>query len=139
MIIRLNIYGQNDNTNDKSRDSKIKITITIGDKVLTAMLNDNPTTRDFISLLPLTLTLDDYAGTEKVIKLSKKLSVKNSPSGSDPSVGDIAYYSPWGNLAFFYNDFGYSNGLIILGKIDSDMEVFKKHSGTVKVRIDLIN
>jgi Cyclophilin-like family len=38
-----------------------------------------------------------------------------SMAGSDPSIGDIAYYAPWGNLALFYKDFGYSNGLITLG------------------------
>jgi hypothetical protein len=37
-------------------------------------------------------------------------------------VGDIAYYAPWGNLAIFHKDFGYSDGLIILGKIDGDVD-----------------
>lgn len=32
---------------------------------VTATLDDNATSRDFISLLPLTLTLEDYNGTER--------------------------------------------------------------------------
>jgi hypothetical protein len=32
-------------------------------------------------------------------------------------VGDITYYAPWGNLAIFYRDFGYSPGLVRLGHI----------------------
>jgi hypothetical protein len=115
----------------------VKIRLKVGDKVLTATLNDSKTTRDFISLLPLTLTLTDYSGTEKIHDLPKRLSTEGAPSGSDPSVGDITYYAPWGNLAIFYRDFRYSSGLVILGKIDSGMEAFNV-PGSVKVTIELI-
>jgi hypothetical protein len=115
-------------------NSSRKISLKIGDTVLTATLIDSKTTQDFISLLPLTLTLKDYAGTEKVSDLPKKLSTVGAPSGSDPSVGDIAYYAPWGNLAIFYEDFGYSSGLVILGKIDGGIEAFQV-PGSLKVNI----
>jgi len=80
----------------------MKIRLKLEDKVLTATLNDSKTARDFVAQLPLTLTLTDYSKTEKISDLPKKLSTDGAPSGSDPSVGDIAYYAPWGNLAFFY-------------------------------------
>ena len=47
--------------------------LTVGDRVLTAALEDNATSRDFVSLLPLTLTLKDYASTEKISDLPKRL------------------------------------------------------------------
>jgi hypothetical protein len=56
------------------------------------------------------VTLEDYAATEKITYLSRKLSTANSPAGSQPSSGDIAYYAPWGNLAFFYKDFAIPAG-----------------------------
>jgi hypothetical protein len=90
-----------------------------------------------VSLLPLSLTLKDYAATEKVSDLSKKLSTEGAPPGIDPSIGDIAYYAPWGNLAVFYRDFGYSNGLIKLGTIDSGIEAMSR-PGPLRVRIELI-
>jgi len=117
--------------------SGMKIKLTVGDKVLTASLIDSKTTRDFISLLPLTLTLKDYAGTEKVSDLPNRLSTEGAPSGIDPSVGDITYYAPWGNLAIFYKDFGYSSGLIVLGKIDSGIEVLNV-ADSVRVTIEII-
>ena len=120
-----------------AEDSGMKIRLTVGDKVLTATLIDSKTTRDFISLLPLTLTLKDYAGTEKISDLPKRLSTEGAPSGSDPSVRDITYYAPWGNLAIFYKDFGYSSGLVILGKIDSGIEALNV-PGSLKVTIELI-
>ena len=121
---------------DNSKEYKIKIVI--GKDTLTATLIDNATTRDFISLLPLNLKLADYAGTEKVSDLPKKLSTEDAPSGFDPSIGDITYYSPWENLAIFYKDFGYAKGLINLGKIDSGIELLKA-SNSLNARIELIN
>lgn len=122
------------NTMDNSKQYKIKIMI--GDTTIAATLYDNPTTRDFISLLPLDLKLEDYARTEKISDLPKKLSTEDALTGSDPSVGDITYYAPWGNLAIFYKDFGYANGLIILGKIDNGVEVFNT-SKSLNARIEL--
>lgn len=100
----------------------MKITLTLQDKTLRATLYDNPTAHEFASLLPLTLILQDYAKTEKISDLPRKLTTEGAPTGSDPSVGDIAYYGPWGNLALYYNDFGYSKGLIIIGKLDTGAE-----------------
>ncbi len=114
-----------------------KIKITAGDTVLTTTLNGSQTSRDFMSLLPLTLSLEDYAGTEKISDLPKRLSTKNAPAGSDPSVSDIAYFAPWGNLAIFHKDFGYSRGLIILGRLDEGIEVFSA-PGTMKVKIEFL-
>ncbi|MEG4218817.1 cyclophilin-like fold protein [Microcoleus sp. Pol14C6] len=116
--------------------NRMKINIKVGNKVITATLIDSKTTQDFISLLPLTLTLEDYANTEKISDLPRRLSTEDAPSGSAPAVGDIAYYAPWGNLAMYYNDFGYSNGLIILGKIDGDIEALNV-PGSVEVTIEL--
>jgi hypothetical protein len=57
----------------------------------------------------MTPTLDDYAATEKIAYLPKKLSTAGAPAGADPTVDDIAYHGPWENLAIFYKDFGYAN------------------------------
>jgi len=115
----------------------MKIRIKLEDKVLTATLIDSKTARDFVSQLPLTLTLEDYAETEKISDLPKRLSTEGAPSGSDPSVGDIAFYAPWGNLAIFYRDAKYANGLIILGKIDGDAAAFNV-PGSMKVTIESV-
>ena len=115
----------------------MKLKITIGETVLTATMYDNPTTRDFISLLPLTLILTDYNGTEKISNLPKRLSTQDAPAGYKPYAGDITLYAPWGNLALFYKDFPYSSGLIVLGKIDTGIEALKI-SGTVNMKMELI-
>lgn len=88
----------------------LKIRLTVDGEAVEATLLDNATARDFLSLLPLTLTLDDYAATEKISYLPRKLSTAGAPAGFDPAPGDIAYYAPWGNVAIFYNDTGYARG-----------------------------
>jgi hypothetical protein len=115
----------------------MKIRLTFDGKAVEAALLDNATARDFLSLLPMTLTLEDYASTEKIGYPPRKLSTAGAPAGVDPSVGDIAYYAPWGNLAIFYKDFGYSRGLITLGRIDSGIEALKV-SGSLKVTIERV-
>jgi hypothetical protein len=119
-------YSEN---NESGEESKMKIRIKVGETVLTATMLDTETSRDFISLLPLTLRMKDYSRTEKVSDLPRRLSTKNAPSGCDPSVGDITYYSPWGNLAIFYKDFGYADGLIKLGSLDGGIEILGSIKG----------
>jgi hypothetical protein len=115
-----------------------KIRISAEGTVITATLDDNATSRDFVSLLPLTLTLKDYAATEKISDLPRKLSTAGAPAGSDPEVGDFSYYAPWGNLALFHKDFGYSVGLVKLGTIDAGVELLRR-PGQLRVKVELIN
>jgi hypothetical protein len=115
----------------------MKIRITIEGIELTGTLIDNPTSRDFVSLLPLTLNLDDYGDTEKISDLPRKLSTEGAPPGSDPSAGHVSYYAPWGNLAIFRKDFRYSPGLINLGKIDTGLDALNI-PGPMRATIELI-
>ena len=103
----------------------IKICMNLDGVPITATLHDNDTARDFVSLLPLTLTLSDYASAEKISELPRRLSTKGAPAGTDAAAGDIAYYAPWGNLAVFYRASGYARGLVRLGAIDSDVAVLR--------------
>lgn len=104
--------------------STVKINIRIADRVIPAALNGSKAAQDFASLLPLSLTLEDYASTEKISDLPRRLSTDGAPLGFDPSVGDITYYAPWGNLAIFYRDFEYSSGLVSLGTLASGADIF---------------
>jgi hypothetical protein len=113
----------------------MNIRLKIGDSVHTATLADSAAARDFAALLPLTLTLEDYNSTEKIADLPRRLSVGEAPDGHDPSVGDITYYAPWGNLAIFYRDFGYSRGLVHLGTIDGGTDALAA-LGPVQVTIE---
>ncbi len=111
---------------------QIHLTNSQGER-LVVRLNDSAAARDFASLLPLKLTFKDHASTEKVSDLPRKLTTRGAPAGVDPSVGDFAYYAPWGNLAVYYRDFGYSRGLVSLGQIESGGDLLPRFEGEVLV------
>ena len=117
-----------------SRRETMNIRMTMAGQIITASLEESDSARDCFAMLPLTLPLEDYAETEKIAYLPRKLTTQTAPEGIDPQVGDIAYYAPWGNLAIYYRDFGYSSGLIRLGCITSGLDALTAQpSGTLTI------
>jgi hypothetical protein len=123
---------------EKPLKAPIQIRIEMGGKVMTATLEDSLTTRDFVSLLPLTLPGEDHGAFEKITYLPRKLTREGAPDGVTPLAGDVGYYAPWGNLALFHSDFRYSPGLIRLGRFTSAIDALRV-SGPVEVKIDLVD
>ncbi|MBY0411378.1 MAG: hypothetical protein K2Q97_14945 [Burkholderiaceae bacterium] len=112
---------------------KIQITAD-GAVIATALLDDNNAAKDFAAMLPLTLPLKDYAGTEKIADLPRKLSTSGSPKAYTPAAGDISFYAPWGNVAIFYKNGELSSGLVRLGRIDTGLAAIQRLSaGAVRV------
>lgn len=123
----------------KHADS-MKITLKVGDKTLAATLIDSKTSRDFVSLLPLTLTMNDLFGREKFAHLPRAISTEGKRTHTS-EIGNIAYWSPGPDVAIFYRNDGEkipNPGLIIIGKIDSGVEAFNVPS-SVKVEITLMH
>jgi len=118
---------------NKSR--QMKINIIIDGNTATAVLEDNPVSRDFYSLLPITANFEDFASKEKITYLPRKLSVKNNDANYEANVWDITYYIPRGNIAIFYKDYGPSKDLAKLGRIVSGNE-FLTQNRTFKARIE---
>ncbi|MEU7474163.1 cyclophilin-like fold protein [Streptomyces sp. NPDC044984] len=101
------------------RSTSMNIRVTLDGRPVDAVLNDSPAARDFAALLPLTLDLKDFHGTERVTDLPRKLDTAGAPEPVAATVGDIAYYAPWGNLALFYQDGpAPSPDLLVLGHLD---------------------
>ena len=122
-----------------AENSSMKIRIKVGDTVLTATLIDSETTGDFISLLPLTLTMNDLFGREKYGHLPRAISGGGNRTRTY-EVGDMIYWSPGPDVAMFYRHDGQSipsPGIIVIGKIDSGVEALN-FPGSVKVTIELI-
>lgn len=115
----------------------MKLRLHIDGEIVTATLNDSAAARDFAALLPLSLTLKEYAGVERISDLPGKLSVAGAPAGMAPRTGDITYYAPWGNLAIFVGDDVYARGLVRLGKVDAGLPALQR-PGPMNVRIERI-
>ena len=115
------------------REEAMQIRIKAGQTVISARLEDSAAARDFAALLPLRLTLKDYASTEKIADLPKALSTEGAPAAITPVAGDITYYAPWGNLALFHRDGHHSPGLVRLGRIETGAETLGSLEGPVTI------
>jgi len=100
----------------------MKISMSFAGENLTATLYDNPSARDFYAMLPLDLSIDNYANNEKIAYLPRKLTDEASGEFGNEQPYDLCYFKPWGNLALFYAAYRYSSGLIRLGRFDSNMQ-----------------
>ena len=114
----------------------MKIEIVVNGETATATLYNTPTGRDFASLLPLSLTLQDYADIERISDLPRRLSTAQAPEGMTPQAGDITFYAPWGNLAIFVEGRSWSRGLLPLGKVHEGLHVLAR-PGPYQVRIEV--
>ena len=127
-------------SNEKSSKNpdRMKIKLTIKDRVLSGTLNDNKTAQDFVSLLPLSLTLDDLFGREKFGHLPRAIS-DGGERTRRYEVGQIVYWSPGPDVAIFYRNDGQAipdPGIIVIGKLDSGIEALNV-DGSVKLTIEL--
>ncbi len=116
----------------------MKIRIDVDGKVVTASLEESAASREFAALLPLSLTLTDYARIERIANLPRKLTIEGTTAGP-VKAGDIAYYAPWGNLAIFAEDGDaeYARGLVRLGRVETGLPALQR-PGPLKVRIERI-
>lgn len=116
--------------------------MTVGDQSAIATLADNPTARDFASLLPLTLTMSDLFGLEKPGTLPRALQSGGRPV-STYEVGQLGYWSPGEALAVVYAVEGAgaipSPGLIPLGTVDTGLEVIADAGDSFQLHIEQTN
>jgi hypothetical protein len=84
---------------------------------------DTPAARDFLSMLPVTVEVEEFNGREKIADLPRDLQYADTP-GSDPENGDLIYFTPWGNLGFYYDASGiaYSDQTLHLGTYDASID-----------------
>lgn len=117
----------------------MKLQLTVNDKAMTATLIDSETTRDFVSLLPLTITMNDLFGREKSGDLPRAIAESGARTRTY-EVGDVVYWSPSVHLAIYYRHDGQpipAPGIIVIGKIDSGVEALNV-PGSIKVRIEVM-
>jgi hypothetical protein len=113
-----------------------RVRFTAGNAEIIVRIADNPTSRDFVSMLPLTLSFEDFAGREKISYLARDLTTEGS-TGTAPANGDLTYFVPWGNLAFFYNsDETHDDRLIPIGTVETGYELLDDlEAGPVAVEL----
>lgn len=119
------------NDEQTDMDRQIRITTAQNEEIV-FRLNDSPAANDFYQQLPLSISVEDYAGSEKIFYPPESLSPADTPMAQGPA-GTLAYYAPWGNVAIFYGECTGASGLYELGEIVSGVEYIAKMTGEIKV------
>ncbi|PZO66977.1 MAG: MFS transporter [Paracoccus denitrificans] len=96
----------------------MRLRFSFSDQDFTATLENTAAAREVFAMMPLDLTIDDYAQNEKIAYLPHKLANDADGPIRNEAAGDLCYYAPWGNLAMFYGSYRWSRGLIRLGRLD---------------------
>lgn len=119
--------------------SSADILITIGDTKVMASLDDSETSRDFLSLLPLTIDMTRFYDREYAGSLSPASLSRNGEEIDDFENGDVTYYVAGNALAIFFDKETESDqgGLIRMGKITSDLDILINLQGDTQMTITL--
>lgn len=98
---------------------------------------DNPTVRDFLSMLPLTMTPEEYADVRRSGISTAGLRRKDPLAPIQD--GELIYFIPWGNISFYYNTagVGFSNQCVHIGTYDASLETLGQLKGQ-PVRVERV-
>lgn len=116
---------------------EIKVKITVGETELTAVFEDNTTSRALVEQMPMTLPMMDLYGREMCYRYGGGTFETDALRYDRYEVGDIAYWPPAGSLVILYkqNDEEFERQQI--GHIDDGVDVFIG-IGDVDVTFELI-
>lgn len=109
----------------------VQITMEDGSSVI-FQLNDSPAANSLYKQLPLSIDLEDYAGSEKIFYPPEELDTSNTPTAQGPA-GTLAYYAPWGDVAIFYSECNGGSGLYALGKAIMNSDLIPAMTGKAQI------
>lgn len=113
------------------------LSISFGNTELTAEIYDNPTTRDFLSRLPMTIHMGDIGNKEKYAGFSALKQEQEVIFNNEP--GQLVYWPTGPGIAIYYKTDGkpVRGGIIVMAKILSGTEVLET-SGSGEITFKLI-
>ena len=114
-----------------------KITVTIGEKAFAATLADNPTADAFRQLLPLSITMSELNGNEKLFRLPATLPAQDSVPSSIHT-GDLMLYGSR-TVVLFYKSFPTVYSYTRIGRIDDPAGLAAAVGpGSVPIKIEAV-
>ena len=112
------------------------ITITAGDRTITATLNNSDVAQDFAETLPVTLPWFRNLDIEYITELSAPMT-ETGPFYTDVQAGDLVYYNPLDSITIIYAPTSSVPTLTKMGEITSDLSVFEDLPDNVDMRIEV--
>lgn len=121
-----------------SLEELYNIRITAGDTVLTGVLYDTPTSRDFADMLPLTVALwhpaHDFA---RAFDLPERIP-RYAKAGYEYELGSLAYWYEGPSIALIYKASREQTvvPVVPIGKITSDVSIFQEYGETITIELE---
>jgi hypothetical protein len=137
LVLTFALSGQAQ-TSDAGPNGGAKITLTVGDQVIPAILYNSAAAKDLMAKLPVTVSLNrgpvDYCGGIDPIKYGE------GDAQTGYRSGDLAYWIPGQDFVIFTETkeaASNSADFVIVGQVRTDIEKIKNLGGTIKVTIAL--
>lgn len=132
----------NSGTNTASNKSltPVRITLSVGNTMATAELNDSELARQFAALLPQIISMSRVREREYYGRIDDTLSYDEGNIQTTAEDGDLAYWFSGNSLAFFFNtenDSAVNSGIVVFGKITSNLSVFNNMGSSEIITVTL--
>lgn len=121
-----------------AKEENMQIKMLIDNEAFIIDMADNSAARDFVNMLPLELDFDDFMNMEKKSNALPKALNTQGIKGYDPEIGDLFYFSPWGNIGIFYAKASFHSGLVLLGRLKGGVESIKNKKESFKIRFEVV-
>ena len=103
---------------------EMRVKISVNNKVLHAVLDDNATSRAIYNKLPLKLFMQDLYSREMCYNFDESFKTENLRS-DNYEVGDLIYWPPMHSFVILYKQNGEKFRRQHLGKVLSGVEIFE--------------
>lgn len=137
IISKAEAFMNNNTQTIDRKPSDEKLVMKVQGKEYIVRMYDNPTAKDFKTLLPITLKFNDYGGFEKYTVSPRKLSMKNAPKGADPILMEFGYYEPTDWICVYYGQVGWWDGKVQMGMVDAAPDDFRNIPNGTPITIDV--
>lgn len=134
ILLILGMFCISHSSEHQMRDNNMIVNMNFNNTSLMIKLDNSKIAKEFYQSLPLELEFSDFIGKEKIAHLPNELKNNNS-NGYEPEIGDLFYYTPWGNIGIFYEKQPFNRDIIFLGKVIGNLELLRAQKGNFKAKI----
>lgn len=127
---------QNETNNQSDTIMTKNMRIKVGNRTITATLEDNATARAIAERLPMTLPMMNLYGREMCYRFAEALPTDNATIRAY-EVGEIIYYPPRHSFVIMYAQNGERFQMQSIGKIDDSLD-FLENIGDVDVTFEAV-
>ena len=113
-------------------ENHMRIKVSDGKHAVVYQLNDSPSAHSLYAMLPLEIEVEDYGSNEKIFYPEREIDAADGIEGGG-GAGDLALFSPWGNVVMYYGPFTAYPGLYLMGQALEGADQVGALSGTIRV------